>query len=44
MFDVSYKKWLLKKREELGSVDAIAENIPSPIQAFLDDCLKPLTK
>ncbi|KHJ89069.1 hypothetical protein OESDEN_11119 [Oesophagostomum dentatum] len=44
MFDVSYKKWLLKKREELGSVDAIAENIPSPIQAFLDDRLKPLTK
>ncbi|KIH55952.1 hypothetical protein ANCDUO_13878 [Ancylostoma duodenale] len=42
MFDVSFKRWFLMKCKELGSVEAVAENVSSPIQEFLQYRLEPL--
>ncbi|EYC08440.1 hypothetical protein Y032_0066g3765 [Ancylostoma ceylanicum] len=44
MFDVSFKRWFLMKCKELGSVEAVAENVSSPIQEFLEYRLEPLCR
>ncbi|RCN46689.1 MMACHC-like family protein [Ancylostoma caninum] len=44
MFDVSFKRWFLMKCKEFGSVEAVAENVSSPIQEFLQYRLEPLCK
>ncbi|CAI4231705.1 unnamed protein product [Auanema sp. JU1783] len=36
MFDVSFKRWFREKLEQLGSLDAIAEEVSSPIQEFMN--------
>lgn len=42
MFDVSFKRWIKLKCKELGSLEAVAETISSPIQEFLQSRLEPV--
>ncbi|VDM67696.1 unnamed protein product, partial [Strongylus vulgaris] len=44
MFDVSFKKWFMQKRKEYKTMEAVVENVPQPIQMFVESRLEPLRK